>query len=60
MRNNFNNRIYNNLFIIYNNSIMNKKEFIIQIFKYDIKIKYMKIIRDTNNKYFIILIKYDK
>ena len=39
---------------------MNKEEFIIQIFKYDIKIKYMKIKRDTNNKYFIILIKYDK
>ena len=39
---------------------MNKEEFIIQIFKYDIKINSMKIIRDTNNKYFIILIKYDK
>ena len=39
---------------------MNKEEFIIQIFKNYIKKKYMKIIRDTNNKYFIILIKYDK
>ena len=39
---------------------MNKEEFIIKIFKYDIKIKYMKIIRDTNNKYFIILIQNDK
>ena len=39
---------------------MNKEEFIIQTFKYDIKIKYMKITRDTNNKYFIILIQYDK
>ena len=39
---------------------MNKEEFIIQTFKYDIKIKYMKITRDTNNKYFIILLQYDK